>query len=178
MSEIERLAWAECPSPVGRLGLCATDTALVAVLWERDAAFPGRVRLPGLVARLRSTDEHPILALAARELGEYFEGRRKDFDLPLELRGTAFQRLVWDALIGLAYGETVGYGEIASRIGRPAASRAVGAAVGRNPISVIVPCHRVVGSGGALMGFAGGLEAKRYLLELEARVGAGSTRPR
>jgi methylated-DNA-[protein]-cysteine S-methyltransferase len=96
------------------------------------------------------------------QLDEYFEGRRMDFDLPLQLEGTPFQRLVWRALLDVPYGETMSYGQLARRISRPAASRAVGAANGRNPISVIVPCHRVIGADGALTGYGGGIERKRF----------------
>lgn len=111
-----------------------------------------------------------------RQLSEYFEGERTAFDLPLALHGTEFQRRVWAALREIAYGETISYGELARRIGRPGASRPVGTANGRNPISVIVPCHRVIGAGGALTGYGGGLERKRLLLELEA--GASARLPR
>jgi methylated-DNA-[protein]-cysteine S-methyltransferase len=104
---------------------------------------------------------------AATQLREYFEGARESFDLPLALRGTEFQRAVWDALLGIPYGHTSTYGAVAKRLGRPAASRAVGASIGRNPVAVVVPCHRVLGSGGALTGYAGGLDRKRGLLALE-----------
>lgn len=115
----------------------------------------------------KRTDE-PFGAVRA-QVDEYFAGRRTGFDLPLRMEGTDFQRLVWHALQEIPYGETVSYGELARRIGRPSASRAVGAANGRNPISVVVPCHRVIGSDGTLTGYGGGIERKRYLLELEAR---------
>jgi methylated-DNA-[protein]-cysteine S-methyltransferase len=104
---------------------------------------------------------------AATQLREYFDGARESFDLPLALRGTEFQRAVWDALLGIPYGHTSTYGAVARRLGRPAASRAVGASVGRNPVAVVVPCHRVLGSSGALTGYAGGLDRKRGLLSLE-----------
>ena len=105
---------------------------------------------------------------AARQLSEYFAGERHEFDLPLRLNGTEFQLLVLDELQRIPYGETTSYGDIAKRIGRPKAVRAVGAANGRNPIPIIVPCHRVIGSGGALTGFGGGLDTKKALLQLEA----------
>jgi methylated-DNA-[protein]-cysteine S-methyltransferase len=114
-----------------------------------------------------------VLAEAARQLAEYFDGQRQDFDLPLALDGTAFQRRVWDALLGIGYGETVSYGQLAGQIGRPTAARAVGLANGRNPVSIIVPCHRVVGSDGSLTGYGGGLDNKQRLLELERRISAG-----
>jgi methylated-DNA-[protein]-cysteine S-methyltransferase len=105
-----------------------------------------------------------------RQLTEYFDGRRRCFDVPLALVGNAFELRVWDALCEIPYGETVSYGEIARRIGQPDASRAVGLANGRNPIAVIVPCHRVIGANGTLIGYGGGLERKRLLLDLEAGV--------
>jgi len=104
---------------------------------------------------------------AATQLREYFAGEREAFDLPLALRGTDFQRAVWDALLGIPYGHTSTYGAVARRLGRPAASRAVGASVGRNPVAVVVPCHRVLGANGALTGYAGGIDRKRGLLSLE-----------
>src|SRR6476661_5039700 len=112
-------------------------------------------------------DERPF-AVAAEQLAEYFDGRRREFDLPLALNGPPFQRQAWEALRDIPYGETVTYGEQARRIGHPDAARAVGAANGQNPIAVIVPCHRVIGAGGALTGFGGGIERKRLLLDLEA----------
>jgi methylated-DNA-[protein]-cysteine S-methyltransferase len=108
------------------------------------------------------------LAKARKQLDEYFKGARKDFDLALQLSGTEFQVSVLEALQNIPYGETVSYGEIAKRIGRPKAVRAVGAANGRNPIPIVVPCHRVIGSGGDLTGFGGGLDTKEALLRLEA----------
>lgn len=148
-------------SPVGELTLVASAQGLVAVLWENDA--PGRVRL-GAVTQ---DGEHPVLLAAESQLGEYFAGARARFDLPLDFRGTDFQKQVWAELLAIPFGETRSYGEIAVRLGRPGASRAVGAANGRNPISIVAPCHRVIGSTGELTGFAGGLSAKEYLLELE-----------
>lgn len=148
-------------SPVGKLKLVASETGLVAVLWENDN--PRRVPLTDLVE-----DNHQsILVEAERQLNDYFAGRRNAFSIPLDMRGTAFQKDVWRALQGIRFGETLSYGEIANQLGRPSASRAVGAANGRNPISIVVPCHRVIGSTGKLTGFAGGLEAKAHLLDLE-----------
>ena len=148
-------------SPVGRLTLVASDAGLSAVLWENDR--PGRVRLP-----LDAEDpRHPILVEAERQLQEYFAGQRTAFTVPLAMAGTTFQRAVWNALLTIPFGEKRTYTEIARQIGHPRAVRAVGAANGRNPVSIIAPCHRVVGANGALTGFAGGLEAKAYLLSLE-----------
>ena len=149
------------PSPVGELTLVANDAALVAILWEGDD--PDRVRLDPMIA----SDDHPVLREAGRQLTDYFAGRRTTFTVPLDFRGTAFQRQVWQALLTIPFGQTRSYAEIAAQVGRPNATRAVGAANGRNPISIVAPCHRVIGSNGALTGFAGGLEAKRHLLAHE-----------
>jgi methylated-DNA-[protein]-cysteine S-methyltransferase len=108
-----------------------------------------------------------VLVETERQLGEYFAGKRRTFDVPLSFSGSDFQKQVWGALLTIPFGETRSYGEIALQVGRPTASRAVGAANGRNPISIIAPCHRIVGATGKLTGFAGGLDAKKYLLELE-----------
>jgi methylated-DNA-[protein]-cysteine S-methyltransferase len=148
-------------SPVGRLKLVASDKGLVAILWENDK--PHRVRLSELVAN----DEHPILLQTERQLSEYFAGKRKSFSLDLDMRGTSFQKNVWEALLAIPFGETRSYGQLAKQLGNPNATRAVGAANGRNPISIIVPCHRVIGSSGKLTGFVGGLEVKAHLLNLE-----------
>lgn len=153
------------PSPVGDLTLVASDAGLVAILWENDS--PDRVKL-GTVAE---SPDHPVLAATETQLKQYFAGSRTSFDLPLDFRGTDFQKSVWAELLAIPFGETRSYGEIAMKLGRPKASRAVGAANGRNPISIVAPCHRVIGSTGKLTGFAGGLEAKDYLLKLEGRAG-------
>jgi methylated-DNA-[protein]-cysteine S-methyltransferase len=152
-------------SPVGALTLVASQDGLAAVLWENDR--PGRVRL-----NLAGEDErHPVLVETERQLNEYFAGRRKKFSLKLDFAGTEFQRKVWQALLEIPFGQTRSYGEIAKRIGAPAAVRAVGAANGRNPISIVAPCHRVIGATGKLTGFAGGLDAKAHLLALEQKSG-------
>ena len=167
------LAFTSFASPVGKLTLVAADAGLVAILWPDDD--PRRVRL----GERRSDPGHTVLVEAAAQLTAYFAGERRDFDLPLDMRGTDFQRTVWRALLDIPYGETRSYGQIAQAIGRPTASRAVGAANGRNPLSIVAPCHRVVGGSGALTGFAGGVETKRWLLQMEAgarradRAGAG-----
>lgn len=149
------------PSPVGRLTLIASDAGLVAVLWENDR--PNRVRLEASVPNER----HPMLVETARQLEEYFVRERAVFSVPLDARGTPFQKQVWNALLTIPHGETRTYGELARQLGNPTATRAVGAANGRNPISILVPCHRVIGSSGSLTGFAGGLDAKARLLALE-----------
>jgi methylated-DNA-[protein]-cysteine S-methyltransferase len=148
-------------SPVGMLKLVASDAGLVAILWENDD--PRRVRLGQMV----EDETHPILIEAERQLADYFAGTRRAFDLPLDFRGTDFQKSVWAALLAIPFGETRSYADIARAVGRPTAFRAVGAANGRNPISIVAPCHRVIGTSGALTGFAGGLKAKEHLLGLE-----------
>lgn len=150
-------------SPVGALTLIASDAGLSAVLWENDD--PKRVRVGDLIG----APQHPILVQAERELREYFAGERRSFSVPLDASGTVFQKKAWAVLLTIPYGETRSYGQLAAQVGNPKASRAVGAANGRNPISIIVPCHRAIASDGALTGFAGGLDAKRHLLALEAR---------
>jgi methylated-DNA-[protein]-cysteine S-methyltransferase len=149
-------------TPVGVLTLVATRDRLVAILWENDN--PRRVPL-NVVAE---SPDHPVLVRAAAQLEEYFSGRRTTFDLPLEFDGTDFQRKVWSALLNIPFGQTRTYSDIAREIGHPEAVRAVGAANGRNPLSIVAPCHRVIGKSGKLTGFAGGLEAKARLLSLEA----------
>jgi len=148
-------------SPVGKLRLVASHKGLAGVWFERTK--PGRVRPRGDVESVR----HPVLVKAERQLGEYFAGRRQAFELELDFIGTPFQRSVWKALLTIPFGQTRSYGEIAKQVGRPSASRAVGAANGRNPVAIVAPCHRVIGSTGALTGFGGGLDVKERLLRLE-----------
>lgn len=153
-------------TPVGSLRLVANEQALVAVLWPSDEH--NRVRfdhepVPGT---------NPVLESAARQLEEYFAGTRHTFDLPLEPAGTEFQQQVWTALTEIPFAETSTYGKQAATIGRPSAVRAVGAANGRNPIPIIVPCHRIVGADGSLTGFAAGVDTKRWLLDHERAVAA------
>lgn len=152
-------------TPVGPLTLVARNGALVGVWMEDQRHHPG-VMAYGEPARA----DDQVLAGAAAQLEEYFAGGRTEFDLPLAPEGTDFQRRVWAELVRIPYGETVSYGELARRLGNPTGSRAVGLANGRNPIGIVVPCHRVVGSGGDLTGYGGGLPRKRLLLDLEARV--------
>jgi methylated-DNA-[protein]-cysteine S-methyltransferase len=158
------------PSPVGELTLVASEEGLAAILWENDA--PERVKLGELV----EDRNHPLLLEAERQLKDYFAGELEKFTVKLDFTtGTAFQKKVWQALTTIPFGETRSYAQIAGQIGNPAAVRAVGAANGKNPLSIIAPCHRVIGSNGKLTGFAGGLEAKAYLLDIESRNGAGPT---
>ena len=149
-------------SPVGRLKLVASERGLAAILWENDDAK--RVRL----APLREDKNHPVLRETERQLNDYFAGKLKKFSLKFDFAGTDFQKEVWRALAAIPFGETRSYRDIARQIGRPKAVRAVGAANGRNPISIIVPCHRVIGSNGRLTGYAGGLETKAFLLKKES----------
>ena len=149
-------------SPVGKLKLVAGDKGLAAILWEDDN--PRRVRLGPLV----EAPGNPFLIETERQLGAYFAGTLKAFTVPLEFKGTDFQKSVWAALLDIPFGETRSYAAIARQIGRPTAVRAVGAANGKNPISIIASCHRVIGSNGALTGFAGGLATKQRLLGLES----------
>jgi len=134
---------------------------LVAILWDNEN--PKRVRLAELIEEV----SHQILLNTQQQLIEYFSGQRKVFDIPLDFEGTDFQKKVWSALLTIPYGETRSYKQIAQQLGHEKAVRAVGAANGKNPISIIAPCHRVIGAGGALVGFAGGLDKKEILLRLE-----------
>jgi methylated-DNA-[protein]-cysteine S-methyltransferase len=148
-------------SALGGITLAATDKGLAGV-W-----FDGQRHSPDMTGWQTDAD-HPVLRAAQKQLADYFAGRCRHFDLPLDLsHGTAFQQAVWRTLLAIPAGRTTSYGALGREVGRPAAVRAVGAAVGRNPISVIVPCHRVLGADGSLTGYAGGLERKRALLELE-----------
>lgn len=148
-------------SPVGELKLVASDQGLMAILWANDN--PNRVPL----GSMKRDDANPVLIQTRLQLEQYFAGKRQRFVLPLNFVGTDFQKLVWQSLLTIPFGETRSYGQIAQHIGKPKAARAVGAANGRNPISIVIPCHRVIGSNGELTGFAGGLKAKAYLIEIE-----------
>jgi len=149
------------PSPVGDLQLVAGDHGLLAILWHNTK--PKIVPSPKLVAN----HNHPTLLEAERQLQQYFQGDRKSFSLQLQLIGTQFQINVWQALLAIPFGETRSYGQLARELGNPNAMRAVGSANGRNPIPIVVPCHRVIGASGDLVGFGGGLKIKAQLLELE-----------
>ncbi len=150
-------------SPLGTLRLLATDLALVAVYFPEHRHVPTFNRAP----HAETSESHPVLDLAARELDEFFLGKRRTFTTPTAPRGTNFQKMVWSALLEIPFGESCTYGEMARRIGRPHSARAVGAANAMNPLSIFVPCHRVMGQGGSLVGYAGGLDRKRWLLEHE-----------
>ena len=148
-------------SPVGRMTLVSSQNRLTGIIWEKDD--PNRMRPDNIV----ENDQHPVLLEAEQQLREYFNRERKIFSLDLDFNGTEFQKKVWNALLTIPYGETRTYGEIARQIGSPKSSRAVGAASGKNPISIVAPCHRVIGASGKLVGFGGGLENKSLLLNLE-----------
>jgi methylated-DNA-[protein]-cysteine S-methyltransferase len=150
------------PSPVGEITLVGDGESLTGLYMTEHRHRPP---LPAGARR----DPGPFED-ARLQLGEYFAGERTGFDLPLQLEGSEFQLEVWNALLDIGYGETESYGELARRIGRPEAVRAVGLANGRNPVSIVVPCHRVIGASGSLTGYGGGLDRKRFLLELEAGV--------
>lgn len=160
-------------SPVGTLTLVASDAGLRAVLWHIEVA--NRVRIGPVVGG--PVDPAGSLARAVDQFGEYFAGTRTRFDLALDPVGTDFQQAAWVALRSIEFGETISYGEQARRMGDARKARAVGAANGRNPLSIVVPCHRVVGANGSLTGFAGGLDTKAWLLDHELRVGRATTYP-
>jgi methylated-DNA-[protein]-cysteine S-methyltransferase len=160
------IAYAKMDSPVGPLTLVADGDALIGVYFE-NAALAQNAALAPPPEWTRDEDR---LRPAAVQLAEYFAGRRTRFQLPLAPRGTPFQQTVWTALLAIPYGETTSYGALAGAIGQPTASRAVGAANGKNPLSIVIPCHRVIGADGSMTGYGGEISRKRILLDLEARV--------
>jgi methylated-DNA-[protein]-cysteine S-methyltransferase len=151
-------------SPVGELMLAADASALTGLY------FFGRDHIPSASDQWTLKPRHPILLQAATQLEEYFAGKRTRFSIPLHLTGTDFQEKVWQEIALIPYGQTISYSELAERAGAPQAIRAAGTTTGRNPVSIIVPCHRVMGKNGSMSGFAGGLEKKQYLLQLENAV--------
>ena len=157
------MLYTEMKSPLGTLLLTAEDGALTGV------HFPGQKHDRPRQPHWKRADDDALLAAARAQLAEYLDGRRSAFELPLAPRGTPFQQAVWQALLAVPFGTTSTYGQVAVAIGRPTAVRAVGAAVGANPIGIIVPCHRIIGRDGSLTGYAGGLDRKVKLLALEAR---------
>jgi methylated-DNA-[protein]-cysteine S-methyltransferase len=162
-------SYMQIQSPVGLLKAVASPRGVRAVLWPEEK--PKRVLLGEVEIFRKSThgrETHRHFAQLEKQLAEYFENKRRAFDLELDWVGTDFQVSVWRALLKIKMGETLTYGEVAKRVGRPLSSRAVGAAIGRNPISIVVPCHRVIGASGMLTGFAGGLKAKSFLLTHES----------
>lgn len=148
-------------SPVGSLKLVFSDDALHGILWESE------VTQHPMLAHAQPIEQHTFLDVISAQLLAYFEAKTQAFNLPIQLTGTTFQQRVWQALQGIDYAKTCSYSDIAHIIGQPQAVRAVGTAIGRNPISIVVPCHRVIGKNGKLTGFAGGLTNKQYLLNLE-----------
>ena len=148
-------------SSVGEITLVADNVSLRAIYWLNQK--PDRVKFPDL----ENNDSNHVLKSAVKQLKTYFSGTRREIDIPLRPVGTVFQEEVWLALRSISYGETVSYSDIAKQIGRPKAVRAVGAAIGKNPLSIMIPCHRVIGANGKLIGFAGGLSTKEFLLNLE-----------
>jgi methylated-DNA-[protein]-cysteine S-methyltransferase len=157
---METLSFMRTPSPVGPLFLAASAKGLVRLEFEARV-----MKMDSTVIELRESKR--ALVPYIRELNEYFAGERREFTIPLELRGTDFQLACWQALLAIPYGETRSYGDIARAIGHPQAFRAVGMSNNRNPVAIVVPCHRVIASGGSLCGYGGGLDIKRMLLDLE-----------
>jgi methylated-DNA-[protein]-cysteine S-methyltransferase len=161
MKNVNELVCLRYASPLGPMLLAASAQGLAGIWFEGQRHGPGAVNW-------REEPGHPVLRQAQQQLEEYFAGTRTSFDLPLDLQlGTPFQQSVWQALLAIPSGRTTSYAELGRRLGRPQAARAVGAAVGRNPVSIVVPCHRVLGTTGALTGYAGGVERKSALLRLE-----------
>ena len=154
------VAQCRAQTPLGPMTLAATEAGLAGAWFDAQAHHPGELQAPVQPAQR-------WLMQARQELAEYFAGQRQRFSVPLDPQGTPFQQAVWQALLRIDCGQLGRYGELAQQLGKPAAARAVGAAVGRNPISIIVPCHRVVGQDGSLTGYAGGLPRKQALLQLE-----------
>lgn len=162
------LYYKDIQSPLGLLRLIANDFSLKAVLWEADT----KTKVRTLESVLK--EDHPILVETERQLSEYFLGRIKQFNLPIEPVGTEFQKKVWGRLLEIPYGETKSYMELAKMIEQPKAVRAVGGANSKNPLAIIIPCHRVIGANGALTGFSGTVSTKQVLLSLEAKVRVGN----
>jgi methylated-DNA-[protein]-cysteine S-methyltransferase len=158
------ISYIEHPSPVGTLLIAATDQGLSGIYFEEHKHFKGK---DGWQKPALQSPAAKHLAQTAKQLDEYFAGKRKEFNVPLDLLGTEFQRSVWQELNDIPFGKSVSYAQHAQKLGNPKALRAVGSAIGKNPVSIIVPCHRVIGSTGNVTGYAGGLERKRFLLALE-----------
>lgn len=161
MENSEQLVYKDVQSPVGNIRLIASDKGLVAILWEGEDYKRTKLSVP-----VRQ-HESPVLLQTEKQLKEYFESKRKVFEIPLDFKGTEFQIKVWEALLKIPYGITKTYGDLARILGDIKAVRAVGGALNKNPVSIIVPCHRIVGASGKLVGFAGGIENKSVLLDLE-----------
>lgn len=167
MKHLPSLVQTSCTTPLGRVHLAASETGLAGLWFEDQRHRPAQLSGPQAWPR---AEGHSLLQDAMAQLHSYLAGERRQFDLPLDLSaGTAFEQSVWQALRSIAYGQTRSYGEIARELGHAQAARAIGSAVGRNPLSIVVPCHRVLGQGGQLTGYAGGLERKAALLQLEGQ---------
>ena len=164
-------------SPIGPLLLAASENGLRAVYMSRQRHVADEPEQDWKPVSRDDRAQLGILECAREQLDEYFAGTRSHFDLPLDLVGTDFQRSVWRGLCGIPFGETISYGELARRIGNPRAVRAVGLANGRNPVSIVVPCHRVIGADGSMTGYGGGIDRKRFLLALESRAVGQLARP-
>ncbi|MCY6369196.1 methylated-DNA--[protein]-cysteine S-methyltransferase [Clostridium ganghwense] len=162
----ERVVYKNIDSPVGTITLIASDKALKALLWKTQRKLCEKA-----FESLELVSEHPIINKTERQLEEYFCGKRIKFDIPLSADGTEFQKQAWEILKNIPYGEVITYGEQAKKMGDIKKARAVGLANSMNPISIIVPCHRVIGKNGKLTGFAGGLDIKSFLLDLEKNIG-------
>ena len=160
-------------TPLGDMVLAATHLGLAGTWFTDQRHLPEALDFKSIPHSWPRNDRHPVLLQTKQQLAEYFAGQRQTFDLPFDLSGgTAFQQAVWRVLLTISFGKSIAYGDVARHIGNPAAVRAVGAAVGRNPIGIIVPCHRVIGANGALTGYAGGLHRKVALLKLEGTASA------
>ena len=161
MEDQHQLVYKDVPSPVGQIRIIASDKGIAAIIWEGEDYIRTKLLSPV------KEEEHPLLLQAERELKEYFDHQRTVFTVPLDFKGTEFQMRVWEALLKIPFGITKTYGELAKMLGDVKAVRAVGGALNKNPVSIIVPCHRVIGASGKLVGFAGGLKNKSTLLDLE-----------
>lgn len=162
----KNFAYSKVTSPVGELCILVSDLGLHAVFWEKDL---DKEKIRSIIQSLEYSENHPMMALTRRQLCEYFSGKRFNFSLPLVMEGTVFQKSAWEQLLRIPYGETISYLEQATRLGDSKKARAVGMANSKNPISIVVPCHRVIAKSGELAGFGGGIENKRILLELERK---------
>jgi O-6-methylguanine DNA methyltransferase len=164
---VEEIAYARLESRIGTVWVASTQTGLCKVSLGRGQSGAFFSWLSEHVGPREPREEPESIAFATSQLHEYFSGSRRAFDLPLDVRGTSFQRAVWSQVVRIPYGATATYGDIAQLVGKPKASRAVGGAVGANPLPIVIPCHRVIGAGGALTGFGSGLDVKEMLLRLE-----------
>ncbi len=166
---------AEIGSPIGPLALYGTDQGLMAIVFPRHSRVAVEAWLDRVIGTAEIVDDEHAHEDTIGQLKEYFAGKRRDFDLELDVRGTAFQQRVWEAVRAVPYGQTRSYKDVATAVGQPKAVRAVGAANGANPLPLVIPCHRIIGSSGGLHGYGGGLDVKARLLELEGYSGGSSS---